>query len=56
MTVLDVLLGQLDLEQIETNLFRGESDSLGGPRVFGGLVIGQALIAASRTVQDRPCH
>lgn len=56
MTVLDVLLGQLDLEQIETNLFRGTSDSLGGPRVFGGLVIGQALIAASRTVEDRPCH
>lgn len=56
MTVLDVLLKQLDLEQIETNLFRGISDSLGGPRVFGGLVIGQALIAASRTVEDRPCH
>lgn len=56
MSVLDVLLEQLDLEQIETNLFRGMSSSMGGPRVFGGQVIGQALIAASRTVEDRPCH
>ena len=57
MTILDVLLDQLDLEQIETNLFRGiTSSSMGGPRLFGGHVIGQALIAASRTVEERPCH
>lgn len=56
MSELDVLLEQLDLEQIETNLFRGISTSMGGPRVFGGQVIGQALIAASRTVEQRPCH
>ncbi|HKI74244.1 MAG TPA: acyl-CoA thioesterase II [Pseudomonadales bacterium] len=56
MSVLDVLLEQLDLEQIETNLFRGISTTMGGPRVFGGQVIGQALIAASRTVEDRLCH
>jgi len=43
MSVLDVLLEQLDLEQIETNLFRGVSMPMGGPRVFGGQVIGQAL-------------
>lgn len=56
MGVLDVLLDQLDLEQIETNLFRGYSTAMGPPRVFGGQVIGQALIAAARTVEGRPCH
>ena len=55
-SALQSLLGQLDLEQIETNLFRGTSDSLGPPRVFGGQVIGQALIAALNTVADKPCH
>ncbi|MDA9043990.1 thioesterase family protein, partial [Pseudomonadales bacterium] len=50
------LIDQLDLEQIETNLFRGISEDLGTPRVFGGQVIGQALIAALRTVEDRHCH
>lgn len=56
MTLLDSLVEHLNLEQIETNLFRGISESLGPPRVFGGQVIGQALIAALRTVEDRPCH
>lgn len=56
MSILQALLGQLDLEQIETNLFRGYSMLPGPPRVFGGQVIGQALIAASRTVEERPCH
>ncbi len=56
MTSIDSVLEHLDLEQIETNLFRGISESLGPPRVFGGQVIGQALIAALRTVADRPCH
>jgi len=50
------LLDHLDLEQIETNLFRGISEESGMPRVFGGQVIGQALIAALRTVEERPCH
>ncbi|MEX2489946.1 MAG: acyl-CoA thioesterase II [Pseudomonadales bacterium] len=54
--VLQSLIDQLDLEQIETNLFRGQSVFMGSPRVFGGQVIGQALIAASRTVDNRPCH
>ena len=50
------LLDHLDLEQIEKNLFRGISEKSGMPRVFGGQVIGQALIAALRTVDDRACH
>ncbi len=54
--LIDSVLKHLDLEQIEANIFRGISESLGPPRVFGGQVIGQALIAALRTVEDRPCH
>ncbi|MFP3977047.1 MULTISPECIES: acyl-CoA thioesterase II [Marinobacter] len=36
--------------------YRGESQDLGFPRVFGGQVLGQALMAASHTVEDRLCH
>jgi acyl-CoA thioesterase-2 len=46
----------LDLEQLEVNLFRGRSPQVGWQRVFGGQVIGQALVAACRTVEDRPPH
>lgn len=46
------LLDLLDLEQIEVNLFRGLSPSTGWQRVYGGQVLGQALVAASRTVDD----
>ena len=44
------LLAILDLEKLEENLFRGNSPQVGWQRVFGGQVIGQALVAASRTV------
>jgi len=47
---LQELLTQLDLEQLEDNLFRGQSADLGGLSVFGGQVVGQALVAAQRTV------
>lgn len=50
------LLHLLDLEQIEDNIFRGESRDIGSPRVFGGQVLGQALSAASYTVEDRKAH
>jgi acyl-CoA thioesterase-2 len=51
------LLGILDLESLEANLFRGLSPQNGWSRVFGGQVIAQALIAASRTVDAaRPVH
>src|SRR6266540_2601523 len=52
------LLTILDLEQLEVNLFRGLSPQVGWQRVFGGQVIGQALVAAIRTVDvpDRPPH
>ena len=54
---LDDLLDILDLEPIEVNIFRGRSPDESRQRVFGGQVAGQALVAASRTVDpDRPVH
>ncbi|TBW36295.1 acyl-CoA thioesterase II [Siculibacillus lacustris] len=51
------LLEILDLEPLERDLFRGRSPQSGWQRVFGGQVIGQALVAATRTVgADRPVH
>src|SRR5579863_9630363 len=56
---IEELLAILDLEPLEQNLFRGRSPQVGWQRVFGGQVIGQALVAACRTVEDvatRPPH
>ena len=53
---LDQLLAILDIETLEVNLFRGVSPQVGWQRVFGGQVIGQALVAACRTVKGRPPH
>jgi acyl-CoA thioesterase II len=50
------LLALLELEPLELNLFRGESRDIGSPQVFGGQVLGQALMAASRTVEGRIVH
>src|SRR4051795_10726712 len=50
------LLNLLELEQLEVNLFRGESRDIGSPQVFGGQVLGQALTAASATVTGRVVH
>jgi acyl-CoA thioesterase-2 len=51
------LLDLLDLEQIEQDIFRGQSRSAVIPRVFGGQVAAQALVAAGRTVPaDRHAH
>ncbi|MBN9045061.1 MAG: acyl-CoA thioesterase II [Rhizobiales bacterium] len=51
------LLATLDLETLEVDLFRGRSPQVGWQRVFGGQVIGQALIAAQRTVDpERHVH
>jgi len=53
---LDELLSILDLEPLEHNLYRGLSPQVGWQRVFGGQVIGQALVAANRTVEGRAAH
>jgi acyl-CoA thioesterase-2 len=49
---LKVLLGLMDLEELEVNIFRGRSPQEERQRVFGGQVLGQALVAAIRTVDD----
>jgi acyl-CoA thioesterase-2 len=46
------LLSILDLETLEDNLFRGRSPQQSWQRVFGGQVLGQALVAAVRTVEE----
>ena len=56
-TPLHNLLDLLDLERIEENIFRGDSQASVVPRVFGGQVAAQALVAAGRTVpDDRDAH
>lgn len=51
------LISLLDLEQLEHNLFRGQSIREGWQRVYGGQVLGQALVAAVRTVpEERVAH
>jgi hypothetical protein len=54
--VLEDLIKLLDLEPIEVNMFRGVSPRDGWQRVFGGQVLGQALVAAGRTVEGRAAH
>jgi acyl-CoA thioesterase-2 len=57
-SALQAVLDILDLEQLEVNMFRGRSPQVTWQRVFGGQVIGQALVAACRTVDvtERPPH
>ncbi len=53
----DQMVGVLDLEPIEVDIFRGRSPHESLQRVFGGQVAGQALVAAGRTVPtDRHVH
>jgi acyl-CoA thioesterase-2 len=56
MSAVAELLKILDLERLEVNLFRGRSPQTGWQRVFGGQVVGQALVAATRTVEGRSPH
>jgi acyl-CoA thioesterase II len=56
-SAVDRLLGILDLEPLEDNLFRGRSPQQSWQRVFGGQTLGQALVAAVRTVpSERVAH
>lgn len=48
---LDEVIRLLDLESIEVNIFRGQSPNEDRQRTFGGLVAGQSLVAATRTVE-----
>ena len=51
------LIDILDIEQVETNLFRGHHPKGRTGRLYGGQIMAQALISAGRTVEaDRPPH
>ena len=54
--LLDDLIKVMTLERLELDLFRGESRDIGSPQVFGGQVLGQALVAATATVEERMVH
>ena len=52
-----VLLNLLDLEELDTNLYRGVGSGGETPmRIYGGQVIAQALAAAYASVPERLCH
>jgi acyl-CoA thioesterase-2 len=52
-----LLLQLMELEQLDEHRFRGPSHDIGTPQIFGGQVLGQALVAAMRTVPEgRPAH
>ncbi len=53
---IDRMMSILDLKAIGADHYRGESPQDGWQRVYGGQVIGQALVAASKTVTDRQVH
>lgn len=51
------LLDTLSLVRIAQDTFEGQSFDYVGPRIFGGQVLAQALMAASHTLEDdKPCH
>ena len=50
------LVALLDLEPAGANRFVGRSPDFGWPRVYGGQVVAQALVAAMRTVPGRSPH
>lgn len=56
-SALDTLRSILDLEPLEVDFYRGISPADGWQRVYGGQVLGQALVAAVRSVDaDRAVH
>ena len=50
------LVATLDLAADGPDRFTGRSPHLGLRRIFGGLVVAQALVAMARTVEGRPAH
>lgn len=54
--VLEELLTLLRLEDRGEGIYRGQSQDLGWGRVYGGQVLGQAVMAAGATVPDRRLH
>jgi acyl-CoA thioesterase II len=56
MSAVDDLIAILDLERLAPDLYQGHSPQLGWPRIYGGLVIAQALMAAIRSVEGKSIH
>ncbi len=54
--LVEQLVTLLDVETIDTDLYRGSRQPGGVGRVFGGQVIGQALQAAQRSVDGKVAH
>lgn len=54
--VLGNLLNLLTLELIEPDLYLGQTQDLGFRSLFGGHVLGQALVAATNTCDHRSVH
>lgn len=54
--VLEELVQLLQLKEVETNVYEGQSQDLGFSNVFGGQVLGQALMAASSNLEGRYVH
>lgn len=50
------LLDALDLATLDDDRFEGTAVEHARPRVFGGELLAQTLVAASRTASDRACH
>lgn len=57
MNALSQLIQLLTLERLDDGLFRGDSQDLGLPQVFGGQIVAQALAAAMQAVSlERHLH
>ncbi len=54
----DAITALLELEPLERNIYRGRNRDIGSGRIFGGQVLGQALVAARHTIEeeDREAH
>ena len=50
------LVELMDLAPIGDDHFQGQSEDLGFPNLFGGHVLGQALMASTRTIEGRMPH
>lgn|GEM_PF-37296 len=46
------MLDRLFLDPVDDDRFRGYAPNDGRPRIFGGLVAGQAMLAAAKTIDD----
>ena len=54
--VLEHLITLLGLEDLGGDSYRGQSQDLGWGRVYGGQVLGQAVMAAGATIEGRRLH